>query len=106
VKNKHFIFIIQNKKRKHIKIKNRKDKSSLHHVCFHGGLFKKNSSRVPTSMSLIINQAKVCVTWGWVYYVIGTDVIKVHDVIQPMSIKFVVSLRLMSLGLSLTYIFH
>jgi hypothetical protein len=51
-------------------------------------------------MSLIISQAKVCVTWGWVYYVIGTDVI------QPMSIKFVVSLRLMSLGLSLTYICH
>jgi len=46
-------------------------------------------------MSLIINQTKVCVTWGWVYYVI-----------QPMSIKFVVSLRLMSLGLSLTYICH
>jgi len=46
-------------------------------------------------MSLIINQAKVCVTWGWVDYVI-----------QPMSIKFVVSLRLMSLGLSLTYICH
>ncbi len=40
------------------------------------------------------------------YYVIGTDVIKAHDVIQPMSIKFVVSLKLMSLGLSLTYICH
>ncbi len=57
-------------------------------------------------MSLIINQVKVCVTWGWVYYVIGMDVMKVPDVIEPMSSKFVVSLRLMSLGLSLTYICH
>jgi hypothetical protein len=57
-------------------------------------------------MSLFNSQVKVCVTWGLVYYVIGMDVIKAHDVIQPMSIKFVVSLRLMSLGLSLTYICH
>jgi hypothetical protein len=52
VKNKHFIFIIQNKNRKHIKIKNKKDKSSLHHVCFHGGLFNEFSSRVPTSVNV------------------------------------------------------
>jgi hypothetical protein len=49
VKNKHFIFIIQNKNRKHIKIKNKKDKSSLDHVCFHGGLFNEFSSWVPTN---------------------------------------------------------
>jgi hypothetical protein len=40
---------------------------------------------------------KVCVTWGLVYYANGMYATKVH-IIQPMSVKFVVSLRLVSLG--------
>jgi hypothetical protein len=76
-------------------------------LCHSPGLKFVTRTCATKPMSLIISQAKVCVTWGWVYYVIGTDVIKAHDVIQPMSIKFVVSLRLMSsLGLSLTYKCH
>jgi hypothetical protein len=39
---------------------------------------------------------KVDVTWGLVYYVTRTYATKAH-VIQPMLIKFIVSLRLVSL---------
>jgi hypothetical protein len=67
VKNKHFIFIIQNKNRKHIKIKNKKDKSSLHHVCFHGGLFNEFLSQKINKIKIKIKIATlhlcVCFTW-------------------------------------------
>jgi hypothetical protein len=36
---------VKNKNKKHMKIKNKKDKNSLHHVCFHGGLFNEFSKQ-------------------------------------------------------------
>jgi hypothetical protein len=46
---------------------------------------------------------KVCVTWGLVYYVNGMYATKAH-IIQPISIKFVVSLRLVSFGFDVNII--
>jgi hypothetical protein len=65
VKNKHFILIIQNKYRKHIKIKNKKDKNSHHHVCFHGGLFNEFSSQKINKIKIKIAALRLCVCPTW-----------------------------------------
>ncbi len=65
VKNKHFIIIIQNKNRKHIKIKNKKDKRSLHHICFHGGLFNEFLSQKINKIKIKIVVLHLCVCPSW-----------------------------------------
>jgi len=40
---------VKNKTENTLKINLKINKNSLHHVCFHGGLFNEFSSRVPTS---------------------------------------------------------
>jgi hypothetical protein len=46
---------------------------------------------------------KVCVTWGLVYYVNRMYATKAH-IIQPISVKFVVSLMLVSFGFDVNVI--
>jgi hypothetical protein len=65
VKKKLFIFIIQNKNTKHIKIKYKKNKSSLHHVCFHGGLFNEFSSQKINKIKIKIDALRLCVCPSW-----------------------------------------